>query len=94
MQLLVEQSYGRDVSAHNSLKKVITVFQRFDPNSCKCASSVSKLDFKLGHIEALLERIVVDYRYSNTNTDTRKALLSILGSISSNKMDLFQQNTV
>ena len=81
--------------AHNSLKKVITVFQRFDPNSCKCASGVSKFRLQTRpNRGALLERTVVDYRYSNTNTDTRKALLSILGSISSNKIDLFQQRAV
>ena len=34
--------------AHNSLKKVITVFQRFDPNNCKCTSGVSKIQLQTG----------------------------------------------
>ena len=33
---------------HNSLKKIITVFQRFDPNSCKCTSGVSMFQLQTG----------------------------------------------
>ena len=34
--------------AHNSLKKVITVFQRFDPNNCNCTLGVSKFQLQTG----------------------------------------------
>ena len=67
--------------AHNSLKKLLQYSKGLTPTVANAPRVCLSFDFKLGQIEALLERTVVDYRYSNTNTDTRKALLSILGSI-------------
>ena len=67
--------------AHNSLKKLLQYFKGLSPTVANVPRVCLSFDFKLGQIEALLERTVVDYRYNKTNTDTHKALLSILGSI-------------
>ena len=76
MQLLVEQSYGRDISIHGS-QYLEKYSKGLTPTVANAPRVCLSFDFKLGQIEALLEGKVVDYRYSNTNTDTRKALLSI-----------------
>ena len=77
---------------HNSLKKVITVFQRFDPNSCKCTLGVSKFQLqtgfpvhfsveKLGRVTCHMIALSICPSSSVADTDVTRALPSLIAGL-------------